>query len=29
MKVIVHFEAEGPNIQDLIEEVLLDCCPST
>ena len=26
MKVIVHFEEEGPNIQDLIEELLLECC---
>jgi len=25
MKVIVHFEEEGPNVQDLIEELLLDC----
>lgn len=29
MKVIVHFEEEGPNIQDLIEELLLECCSST
>lgn len=29
MKVIVHFEEEGPNIQDLIEELLFDCCCST
>ena len=29
MKVIVHFEEEGPNIQDLIEELLLECCLST
>lgn len=29
MKVIVHFEEEGPNIQDVIEELLLDCCSST
>lgn len=28
MKVIVHFEEEGPNIQDLIEELLLECCSS-
>lgn len=29
MKVIVHFEEEGANIQDVIEELLLDCCSST
>lgn len=29
MKVIVHFDDEGPSIQDLIEELLLDCCSST
>lgn len=28
MKVIVHFEEKGPNIQDLIEELLLECCSS-
>lgn len=26
MKVIVHFEEDGPNIQELIEELLLDYC---
>ena len=25
MKVIVHFNKEGPNIQEIIEELLLDC----
>lgn len=29
MKVIVHFEEEGPNVQTVIEELLLDCCCST
>lgn len=29
MKVIVHFEEEGPNIQIVIEELLLDCCRGT
>ena len=29
MKVIVDFEEEGPNIQTVFEELLLDCCCST
>lgn len=29
MKVIVHFDDEGPSIQAVIEELLLDCCCST
>lgn len=28
MKVIVHFDDEGPSIQTVIEELLLDCCCS-
>jgi len=26
VKVISHFNDEGPNIQKLIEELLLECC---
>lgn len=29
MKVIVHFEENGPNIQDLIEELLFNYYSST
>lgn len=29
MKVIVHFDEEGPSIQTVIEELLLDCCCNT
>lgn len=26
MKVIIHFNEEGPTIQTIIEELLLECC---
>ncbi len=26
MKVIVHFKEDGPILQKLIEELLLECC---
>lgn len=29
MKVIVHFSEEGPSIQTVIEELLLECCCSS
>lgn len=29
MKVIVHFDEEGPNVQTVIEELLFDCYSST
>ena len=29
MKAIVYFDEEGPSIQSVIEELLLDCCLNT
>lgn len=29
MKIIVYFNEEGPSIQTVIEELLLDCCYNT
>lgn len=26
MKVIAHFKDDGPTIQEVIEELLLECC---
>ncbi len=26
MKIIVHFTKDGPSVQKIVEELLLECC---